>query len=114
MTGPFAINGVPLRRIAQKFVIITSTKIELGNVAGLDDIEDGYFKREKVIPDDDDDDSKVNVKPKTKYVVGDRKKTQLKIDNQIQSIIAETKLLKEYLAAYFTLVPGQPPHAIKF
>ena len=41
------MNGVPLRRVAQKFVIITSTKVDTSKVTGIDEIEDGYFKRSK-------------------------------------------------------------------
>ena len=33
VTGPFKINGVPLRRVNQKYVLPTSTKLELGSTA---------------------------------------------------------------------------------
>lgn len=31
VTGPFKVNGVPLRRVNQAYVIATSTKVELGD-----------------------------------------------------------------------------------
>ena len=47
VTGPFAVNGVPLRRVSQRFVIVTSTKIDVSAVTGLDGVEDEYFKKTK-------------------------------------------------------------------
>lgn len=35
VTGPFKINGVPLRRVNQTYVIATSTKIDLGDLQVL-------------------------------------------------------------------------------
>eukprot|EP01084_Bolivina_argentea_P295525 508810_1 len=93
VTGPFAINGVPLRRVSQRFVIVTSTKIDISNVDGLDDVEDGYFKRTK----------QKGKLPESK------KKCQLGIDNQLLELVTKTELMKEYLTSYFTIVPGQPP-----
>eukprot|EP00485_Elphidium_margaritaceum_P001556 CAMPEP_0202687422 /NCGR_PEP_ID=MMETSP1385-20130828/3103_1 /ASSEMBLY_ACC=CAM_ASM_000861 /TAXON_ID=933848 /ORGANISM="Elphidium margaritaceum" /LENGTH=189 /DNA_ID=CAMNT_0049342207 /DNA_START=94 /DNA_END=663 /DNA_ORIENTATION=- len=104
VTGPFAVNGVPLRRVGQRFVIITSTKIDLSKVTGIDKVEDDYFKRPKVS-------KKATEKPK---LPEEKKQTQLNIDNQILSIVEKEELMKVYLSAYFTIVPGQPPHAIKF
>merc|ERR1712021_179575 len=46
VSGPYKINGVPLRRVNQAYVIATSTKID---VAGVDvsSITDAYFARDK-------------------------------------------------------------------
>ena len=50
VTGPFKVNGVPLRRVNARYVIATSVKVDL---SGLDDATvdkvagDGYFDREK-------------------------------------------------------------------
>ncbi len=51
VTGPFKVNGVPLRRVNARYVIATSTKVDL---AGVDDSivkkagESGYFTKDKV------------------------------------------------------------------
>jgi len=47
VTGPFSVNGVPLRRVSQRFVIITSTKLNISKITAIKDIEDAYFKRGK-------------------------------------------------------------------
>lgn len=50
VTGPFKINGVPLRRVNSRYVIATSQKVDLAGVdqAKIDEIaSDKYFAREK-------------------------------------------------------------------
>lgn len=50
MTGPFKINGVPLRRVNARYVIATSTKVDLSGVdsSTLDKVSgEDYFVREK-------------------------------------------------------------------
>jgi large subunit ribosomal protein L6e len=44
ITGPYKINGVPLRRVNQAFVIATSTKVDLDGVV-LPEIDDAYFAK---------------------------------------------------------------------
>merc|ERR1711881_534605 len=44
VTGPFKINGVPMRRVNQKYVIATSTKIDF-SAAIPDRVNDEYFSR---------------------------------------------------------------------
>jgi large subunit ribosomal protein L6e len=50
VTGPFKINGVPLRRVNRRYVIATSTKIDVSGVDGkkLEELSSGnYFSRPK-------------------------------------------------------------------
>jgi large subunit ribosomal protein L6e len=50
VTGPFKVNGVPLRRVNARYVIATSTSVDL---SGIDESvlnkasEDGYFTKDK-------------------------------------------------------------------
>lgn len=43
--GPFKINGVPLRRVNQAYVIGTSTKVDISSV-NADKFDDKYFSKE--------------------------------------------------------------------
>ena len=46
ITGPFKVNGVPLRRVNARYVIATSTSVDLSGVK-VDKFDDAYFAREK-------------------------------------------------------------------
>ena len=46
VTGPYKVNGVPLRRVPQKLTITTSKRIDVSGVK-VDNIDDSYFKKEK-------------------------------------------------------------------
>ncbi|CAE8694414.1 unnamed protein product [Polarella glacialis] len=45
VTGPFAINGVPLRRVNQRYCIATSAKTDVKG-ADVSTISDAYFAKE--------------------------------------------------------------------
>ena len=50
MTGPFKINGVPLRRVNARYVIATSTKVDIKGVdiKALEKVSgESYFARDK-------------------------------------------------------------------
>lgn len=46
LSGPFKINGVPIRRVNQTYVIATSTKVDISGV-DVSKFDDKYFAREK-------------------------------------------------------------------
>ncbi|PHT49079.1 60S ribosomal protein L6 [Capsicum baccatum] len=45
VTGPFKVNGVPLRRVNQAYVIATSTKVDVSGV-NVEKIDDKYFAKQ--------------------------------------------------------------------
>ena len=46
VTGPYKVNGVPLRRVNQAYTITTSAAVDIKG-ADVSKIEDEFFKKEK-------------------------------------------------------------------
>lgn len=114
ITGPFRINGVPLRRVNQSYVIATTTKLDV-SACLVDKFDDGYFKREKkplkkATEEELFGEEKVQKKPASKTRVGDQKE----IDEKVIAALKKTPHLKDYLHARFSLSRGQFPHALKY
>lgn len=45
LIGPFCINGVPLRRVNQAYVIATKTKVDISTLKVPEKLNDSYFRR---------------------------------------------------------------------
>lgn len=118
VTGPYKINGVPLRRLNQAYVIATSTQVDVSSV-DVSSIDDAFFarKQDRVVTGGNGEYffNKEAGKFPTKTVVSEARKTETaRVDAAIKSIVAKTPSLKEYLNAKFTLTRGQKPHLLKF
>jgi len=109
VTGPYKVNGVPLRRINQAYVIATSAKVELGAAAVPAHVDDAYFARVAVNKED-------NSRDETKYAawLSKRQADQKTVDAAVSAALAKTPLMKEYLAARFSVTEGAAPHLLKF
>merc|ERR1711913_216539 len=107
ITGPYKVNGCPLRRINQKYLLATSTKVDVSGVKIPDNIIDKYFARVKA------DDNK-----KEEYAVSEQRKAdQVTVDNQVLEAVKknpEGKILLPYLKASFSLSKGEFPHKMAF
>merc|ERR1739844_207661 len=117
VTGPFKLNGAPLRRVNQRFLLATSTKVDVSGVKVPASIDDKYFARikaEKSAKKEGDifDAKKEGYKPSEQ-----RKKDQAEIDKLVLAAVKahkEGKALKQYLKAPFALSKGQFPHKMSF
>ncbi len=112
VSGPFKVNGVPLRRVNARYVIATSTKVDVSSVdVSKFDVE--YFAREKSPKGKSESKFFGEEQPK-KEIKEERVSDQKSVDKQLLAEIKKTPLLKEYLSATFSLKNGDKPHAMKF
>ena len=116
VTGPYKVNGVPLRRVNQAYVIATSTKIDLASVTIDEKLNDSYFaKAAKTNSKDKESEFFSEGKPKPKEAYPEAKASDQKtIDQAVLAEIKKTENLSKYLKASFGLSKGQFPHLLTF
>merc|ERR1712179_311025 len=117
VTGPFKLNGTPLRRVNQRFLVATTTKIDVSGVKVPDNINDKYFARVKAEKGAKRDGEIFDAKKEEYKPSEQRKKDQVDIDTQVLNAIKKDKegsALKKYLGAPFALSKGQFPHQMIF
>merc|ERR1711937_210872 len=116
VTGPYKINGVPLRRMNQAYVAATSTKVEgVSSIAA--EVSDDLFKKvKKQSKKKSADDFFANTEEEEKPELSDDfKALQKQVDDALTPLVKKTDdLLASYLKTTFTLSKGQYPHMIKF
>lgn len=100
VTGPHKINGVPLRRVSQSYVIATAVKVDLSGIK-LDSakLNDDLFSRCK--------DNEKTLSPELKAL-------QKQVDDAVLPKIKAVKQLTGYLKTLFSLKKGQAAHSMKF
>ena len=49
LSGPYKVNGVPLRRVPQSYVIATKTTVDISKVNLSDKVNDAMFKRSEKV-----------------------------------------------------------------
>ena len=137
ITGPFKMNGVPLRRVDARYLIATSTKVDLKGV-DASKITPEVFKRAKAVrakkgeADFMGDKAKRAAERKARKsakaggkkeakkatkVSDERKALQKTIDDAIIASLKKDALGNEkigYLHSVFTIKSGDCPHRMKF
>jgi large subunit ribosomal protein L6e len=111
VTGPYKVNGVPLKRVNQAYVLPTKTKVNLPAVPGLDKLTDDFFT------------TRVNVKRTTFFedpakkkerITEERRNAQNQVDTEMLKAVKAVPQLREYLQNKFSLKNGQKPHLMSF
>jgi len=95
VTGPYKINGVPLRRVPQSYVISTSVKLDISNVNLPESVSEGLFAREKKQKKSSEnmfEEDKQGFAPSE-----ERKSAQQSVDEQILPEISKQEHLAKYL-----------------
>ncbi|KAI1779982.1 ribosomal protein L6e-domain-containing protein [Hypoxylon cercidicola] len=118
VTGPFKINGVPLRRVNSRYVIATSYKIDLKGIdqSKVDEVAQAeYFVRDKA-KDKANEEAffKQGEKPQKKEISSSRAADQKAIDKALIANIKKVEMLPSYLASSFSLRKGDKPHEMKW
>lgn len=126
ISGPFKYNGIPLRRVDSRYIIATSTKVNLSGVDAkvLEKVDAKLFQRklrEKKAKSAAGFLGKKAEKNAAaagkKRIPDERVALQKQVDaGIIASIKKDTnaKLLPGYLRSVFTVKPGDAPHRMKF
>mmetsp|Transcript_75502 Transcript_75502/g.179334 ORF Transcript_75502/g.179334 Transcript_75502/m.179334 type:complete len:168 (+) Transcript_75502:63-566(+) len=111
VTGPFKVNGVPLRRVNQCYCIGTSTKVDLGG-ADFSKIDDAYFAKEKKKKEKKSESAFFATEAEAPKLTQEKKDEQAKMEAPLVKAI--TGDMKSYLKARFALSNRDYPHEMMF
>jgi len=114
VTGPYGINGVPLRRVNQAYVIATKTKLDITGVTVDGKFNDAYFRRPVKVAKKKTEDEFFASEESKPELSAERKEDQKKVDSALLAIVKKTDSMKAYLNARFSLTNGMAPHELVF
>lgn len=119
VTGPFKVNGVPLRRVNARYVIATGTSVDVSGIdkATVDKVGgEGYFARDKKADKKGSEEAffSQGEKKEKKKVEGSRAEDQKKVDTGVLAAVKKVPDMRQYLGSNFSLRNGDRPHAMVF
>ena len=113
VSGPYKINGVPLRRVNQAYVIATSTTVDVSSV-DVSKITDEYFARVPSSEGEGEEEFFKGDAPKPAIVSDERKADQKAVDDSLLKAVQAVPQMEAYLGALFTLSKNDKPHKMVF
>eukprot|EP00438_Fugacium_kawagutii_P006126 Skav220337 [mRNA] locus=scaffold4823:28886:29425:- [translate_table: standard] len=111
VTGPYALNGVPMKRVNQRYCIATSTKVDVSG-ADCKSITDAYFTKEKSSKGGNTQEKFFATEMPKKELPQAKKDGQKKLDEPIVKGLKDD--VKSYLKSRFSLSANMFPHELKF
>jgi len=117
VTGPYQVNGTPLRRINQIYVIATKTKLDISSVKLPERLNDEYFRRKELKKPRHTEGEIFDTKKEVYSVSDERKTDQIEVDKQLLEVIRkhpERKFINGYLGSLFSLKSHDFPHRMVF
>merc|ERR1719399_2790955 len=115
VTGPYKLNGVPLRRVPQSYVIGTQTTVDVSGVKLPAEVNDDLFKKpQSAKKQKKDEDFYEDGAKKPNTIDESRKALQKTVDTAVLASINKTPMLKQYIASRFSLKNGDKPHLMTF
>ncbi|EJT46902.1 structural constituent of ribosome [Trichosporon asahii var. asahii CBS 2479] len=113
VTGPFKLNGVPLRRVSQAYVIATSTKVDIAGAKVPETVNDAYFAKSKSGKNSKEGEFFGEGKEKKEFPA-EKKSEQKNVDAPVLEAVKKVDNLAKYLKASWGLSNGDRFHELKF
>jgi len=129
VSGPYKVNGIPLRRVNQAYVIATSTRVDVDSILKTDaktgkvdfadpklreKFNDKYFAKKDKKKSKKTEGELFAAEPEKSKVDPAKVEDQKLVDGSLLKLVDKVPELRDYLAARFTLSHGDYPHDIKF
>jgi large subunit ribosomal protein L6e len=114
VSGPRKLNGVPLKRVSQSYVISTSVKVDMSTVTLPTTLTEEALKKPTSKTSKKDATMFAEETAKTQPLTETRKALQTAVDAALLPAVEKIAHLRSYLKAPFALKKGQAPHTLKF
>jgi len=111
--GPYGVNGVPIKRVNQAYVIGTSTKVDVSKV-NVSKFDDAYFKKPAKDRSKKSEEDFFESAPEKKELPASYIEDNKALDKALGPVVDKVPHLKGYMATKFTLRSGDKPHEMKF